>query len=77
MIKVQELIVTDLSKRGSGKEALSPVRTILEVYTKEGKMLASNDPRGNYSVEDMVAFSKACLAEPEKSVEEIFEKWMR
>ena len=58
MIQVQELIVTDLSRKGTGKDVTSLIRTVLEVYTKNGELLAYHDSQGNYSVEDLISFSK-------------------
>lgn len=75
MIQVKELVVTDLSRKGSGKNILSPVRTVLEVYSKQGDLLAFHDSYGNFSIEDLVEFGRFCLSNKELSVEEIFNKW--
>ena len=75
MIQVKELFVTDLSRKGSGKNVLSPVRAIFEVYSKQGDLLAFHDSQGNYSIEDLVEFGRFCLSNKESSVEEIFNKW--
>ena len=75
MIQVKELIVTDLSRRGTGKDVTSPIRTVLEVYSKDGELLAYNDSQGNYSVEDLISFSKFCLSNKELSSEEALKKW--
>lgn len=75
MIKVKELIVTDLSRKGTGKDVTSPIRTVLEVYTKAGELLAYNDSQGNYSVEDLISFSNFCVSNKELSVSEALQKW--
>lgn len=75
MIQVKELIVTDLSRKGTGKTELSPVRSVLEIYSKEGDLLATHDSQGNYSVEDLIAFGKYCMSLNSLSIEEIFTKW--
>lgn len=75
MIQVKELVVTDLSRKGSGKNILSPVRTVLEVYSKQGDLLAFYDSCGNFSIEDLVEFGRFCLSNRDLSVEEIFNKW--
>jgi len=75
MIQVKELVVTDLSRKGSGQNELSPVRSVLEVYSKEGELLAIHDSQGNYSVEDLIAFGKLCLSKTDLSIEDLFKKW--
>jgi len=74
-VEVKELIVTNFAKRGSGKDETSPVRTILEIYTKDGKLMACNDGQGNYSVEDLIAFGKFCASNTDLPIEEAFLKW--
>lgn len=39
---VKELIVCTKTRRGNGKD--DPIRVILEVFTKDGKKIAENDP---------------------------------
>lgn len=75
MIQVKELIVTDLSIKGAGKDVTSPIRTVLEVYTKDGELLAYHDSQGNYSVEDLISFSRFCLSNKELSIDEALQKW--
>lgn len=75
MTEVKELIVTDLSRRGSGKNELSPVRSVLEVYSKNGELLAINDSQGNYAIEDLIAFGKFCASKTDMSIEDLFKKW--
>ncbi len=75
MIQIKELIVTDLSRKGSGKDILSPVRKVLEVYSKQGDLLAFHDSCGNFSIEDLVEFGQFCLSNKDLTVEEIFNKW--
>jgi hypothetical protein len=64
MIQVKELVVTDLSRRGKGRDEISPVRSVLEVCTNEGELLAVHDSQGNYTVEQLVAFAKLCRKSP-------------
>ena len=75
MVEVKELIVTDLSRKGTGKDVTSPIRTVLEIYTKDGKLLAYLDSQGNFSVEDLISFSSFCLSNKELSVSEALQKW--
>ena len=75
MIQVKELVITDLSRKGSGQNILSPVRTVLEIYSKQGDLLAFHDSYGNFSIEDLVEFGHLCQLNKELSVEEIFNKW--
>lgn len=74
MIHVKELVVTDLSRKGTGQNELSPIRSVFEVYSKDGNLLAMNDSLGNYSVEDLVAFGKFCMSKKDLSIEEIFKQ---
>lgn len=75
MIQVKELIVTDLSRKGTGKDEISPVRTVLEVYTTDGELVASNDSLGNYTVEDLYSLTAFCLANKELPAKEVLQKW--
>ncbi|RWZ82723.1 MAG: hypothetical protein EO766_17950 [Hydrotalea sp. AMD] len=77
MIQVKELIVTDLSRKGTGTSEISPVRTVLEVYTKDGELVATNDTLGNYSVEDLHSLAAFCLANKELSAKEVLQKWRK
>ncbi len=75
MIQVKELVVTDLSRKGSGQNILSPVRSVFEVYSKQGELLAFHDSQGNYSIEDIISFGNFCLSNKDLQIEEIFSKW--
>ncbi len=75
MIQVKELIISDLSRKGTGQNELSPIRSVFEVYSKNGILLAVNDSQGNYSVEDLIAFGKFCLSKNDLPIEDLFNKW--
>jgi len=75
MIQVKELVITDLSRKGSGKNVFSPVRTVIEVYSKQGELLAFHDSFGNYSIEDLISFGNFCLSNNKQSIEELFKQW--
>jgi hypothetical protein len=75
MVQVKELVLTDLSRKGTGKNELSPIRSVFEVYSKEGVLLAINDSQGNYSLEDLIAFGKHCMLKNDLSIEEKFRQW--
>lgn len=75
MIQVKELVVSDLSRKGTGQTELSPIRSVFEVYSKEGDLLAMHDSLGNFSVEDLIAFGKFCMSKKDLSIEEIFKQW--
>src|SRR5690606_30170881 len=75
MIEVKEVIITDINKKGAGTDENSPVRSITEIYTKEGDLLASSDPFGNYSMEQMIEFAELCRQKKEGvSVAELFRR---
>lgn len=75
MIKVKEVIITDLNRRGSGNHEKSPVRAVTEVYCKKGDLIASSDPYGNYTIEQMVDFGQLCRLEESVSTIELFRRW--
>lgn len=75
MIQLLELIVTDLTTKGNGKELSSPVRKILEIYSKDGILMAFNDSQGNYSIEDLISFGKFCILKKDLPIDEIFQQW--
>jgi hypothetical protein len=77
MTKVEEVIITDLTRRGNGKELLSPMRPIIEIYSKEGYLIALHDSQGNFSLEDMIAFGVYCKTFPEKTMEDAFNDWKK
>ena len=41
--KCEEVIITNLTLRGSGVE-MDPYRRVVQVYTKDGVLLAEHDP---------------------------------
>lgn len=43
MTKCEELIITDNTLRGTGNE-FDPYRRVVEVYSKDGRLLATHDP---------------------------------
>ena len=75
MVEVKELVVTDLTRRGTGQSEWSPVRTILEIYTKEGGLLATHDSQGNYSIEELVSFATLCRQYPERAFKELLNEF--
>lgn len=77
MIQVKELIVTDLSRRGNGRDETSPVRSVLEVYTKDGELLAVYDSQGNYTVEQLIEFAKLCREKSDIAIENIYQSWLK
>jgi hypothetical protein len=57
-IECKELIVATLSRRGTGKEH-SPIRTITEVYEKDGTKIAEHDPAPETFVQmDLLHFAR-------------------
>lgn len=75
MVEVKEVVVTDLARRGSGKDELSPVRSVLEVYSKEGQLIALHDSLGNYSLEDLISFATLCRQKTDLSLAEVLRIW--
>jgi hypothetical protein len=59
-IRCEEVIIINLTSRGSGVKH-SPIRTIVQVYTKQGELIAENDPLPEmFSMIDMVHFAEWC-----------------
>jgi hypothetical protein len=57
-VKVKQVILCTKGRRGSGKNAVSPVRIITEVFDFDGNLIADNDPCGDYSPEIILGFLK-------------------
>lgn len=75
MIQVKEVIVTDMARKGTGTHITSPIRALLEVYTRDGELLAFHDSRGNYSVEDVIEFSNFRLLHQDLPIETALQQW--
>lgn len=75
MIKVQKVIITDISRKGTGSNEKSPVQAVTEIYTKKRDLIAFNDPLGNYSIEQMIEFASYCRQEDNTSIIELFRRW--
>lgn len=56
-VKVIEAIYC--SKKRTGDGLVFPVRVVVEVFDKDGTLIASNDPMGNYTIEQMVEFAQS------------------
>lgn len=52
MIVCKELIISKTTIRGAGTDD-SPTRVVVQVLEKDGKVVAEDDPEGNYTVEDL------------------------
>ena len=58
MIVCKEVIISDLERRGSGKDQTSPIRAIIQVYEKTGVLIAEFDPNGGFTLEEMLSFAE-------------------
>lgn len=57
-VECKELIVTTLSRRGKGIKH-DPVRVVMQVFEKNGTLVAEYDPRpGLFNQMDLVNYSK-------------------
>lgn len=54
---VDEVIISNIKVRGTGKDQSSPLRIVTEVYTKDGELIAEKDDL-KYTIEQIVAFVK-------------------
>ena len=54
----KEVIISDLARRGSGKDPTSPLRIITQVYEKTGELIAEFDPNGGFTLEEMLSFAE-------------------
>jgi hypothetical protein len=59
-IKCEEVIISNLVQRGKG-QMCDPIRIVLQVYTKQGELIAENDPNEySFSPKDMLEFAQWC-----------------
>lgn len=59
----EEVIISTKSNRGTGKNELSPVRVITEVFTKSGEKIAEYDPckdANTFVATDLIHFHLWC-----------------
>lgn len=70
-VECKELIICSKKRLGKGNVKHSPIRVVTEVFTKDGQLVASSDPRGGFSIEHMIGFARICRNEPEKTIEEL------
>lgn len=63
-VKCVEVIISSLTRRGTGDSSLSPVRCVTQVFTKDGQFIAENDPftDDKFVLMDMVHFARYCIA---------------
>lgn len=60
-IEVKEVIICNLLTRGDGKSPYSPYRKVLQVFEKDGTLIAECDTlERNFTVEQMCAFVSHC-----------------
>lgn len=76
MVLLQELIISNQSRKGDGLTELSPIRKILEIYTKNGELIAMSDSFGNFSLEDLVSLVEYCLDNKQLSINKIINNWL-
>lgn len=77
MIKNKEVIISTEQSRGQGTY-ISPMRRVIQVFTKDGGLIAENDPCGSYTIETMMQFAtfvKVFDTSENISMEEILAKW--
>lgn len=64
----QEVIISNLLMRGKGVIG-DPVRLILQVYDKEGNLIAENDPDPSlFTKELMIEFVKWCVQQTDIAI---------
>ena len=77
MILTEEVIITNLHKRGIVKNNTSTLRNITQVYSKSGNIIAESDPWGNFTQEDLVDFAKFCSGRPADQPEDTLREWLK
>lgn len=75
MVKIEELIITDITMRGTG--TTTPFRLVFEVYNKNGDLLASKDPCADFTIYEMVEFSKHCRENFNEDILCLLKEWKR
>ncbi len=75
-VKLEEVILCSKERRGKGTEA-DPIRIIHQVYTKDGNLIAENDPEVLYTKLDMCKFAEFFNGWRETTATiEVFKVWM-
>lgn len=75
MVVCKELIITDIARRGSGKDQTSPVRSVRQVFDKDGTLLAEYDHCGSFSIEQLFDFARHCRNMDNATIEDAYQKW--
>ena len=59
-IECKEVIVSRLKTVGDGSD-LNPFREVVQVFEKDGSLIAEKDNFNNFSAKDMVQYALYCL----------------
>lgn len=73
----KEVIITTLKRRGEGTKA-SPIRTVTEVYEKDGTLIAEKDSFETFVEMDLIHFArwvKRMDYDPDKMDKHMVDKW--
>lgn len=72
----QEVIISNLLQRGDGKIG-NPYRSILQVYDKNGTLIAEHDPEPDtFTKEQMIDFAQYCRIKNTEVIHETaFKSW--
>ncbi|SDE19473.1 hypothetical protein SAMN04487996_1043 [Dyadobacter soli] len=75
-VKVQEVIVSRLTRRGDGDNQADPVRTVFQIFDLEGNLLAERDEYSSFSKEQLLHFAKFVKEMELNDVERAFASWV-
>jgi hypothetical protein len=59
-IECKEVIISRLVTVGDGSD-LNPIRVVLQVFEKDGSLIAEKDDFNDFSAKDMVEYALYCL----------------
>lgn len=78
MVKVIQVIISDLLTRGTGK-APDAIRRVTQVYDFDGKLIAENDPVKIFSPENVITFGMLAVKHCKSAidVQNLFEDWSK
>lgn len=71
----QEVIICTKQRRGNGID--KPIRAVLEVFDKSGKIIAEADPLMEFESADLLSFAKYCHEKQATPCQNIISEWLK
>lgn len=77
--RVEEVIICDLKLEGNcNGNTANPARIVTQVFSKSGEIIATNDPYGNFTIDDIARFGWLVRApeNKDKDTEDLLYKFL-